>query len=445
MAVVPGTIVETGQAITVNLPTSRHPELPAIEDIADDDIFSIWDKSENKTKSVTADQIRAKINGAAVESPPVLSGADMEITIPPELDGQTRIDLPSLAGYSYSLERIGPSTSSRYLTSWFNNLSTGGWELTRGGDVFYEGETWIAHIFELEGGTTTIPGNTGGSGLIKGIKTLTTNYTIRDADMGYLLNSSAGTGEDAPKLIHTLDDVENITENSSVEITALVNNEYFTTIQTTNGQFIYINGEGKLKCHLGRGESIKLIRGDDGWYAVGAVMGYLIVGQPRFGYKQGLNDIIAGGQLLNRDEWPRLWEEVQTYGTSLLSDSDWLSGTSNARRGCWSTGDGSTNFRAPNLKGTSPRWLDLGRGFDVNPREYTMPGSYQPDAIGRFDKSNTNHRMLLQVDHHGTITAFDDDPDNTTQPNLLSSVSIDVFGSPENTVKNTGLLPLISG
>lgn len=431
MAVVPGTITETGQAITVILPTKRHPELPAIEDIADDDIWTVWDKSENKTKGATTDQLRTKINGAAIESPPVLSGADMEIVIPSELDGQTRIDLPELAGKNYSLERIGPSTSSRFLTSWFNNLSTGGWELTREGDVFYEGETWIAHIYELEGGSSTVPGNTGGGGgFVKGILTLTTDFLIGDADMGKLISSSGSSS----KLTHTLDDVTNVTENATVDIITMVNNEFQTTIKTTSGQFIYINGDGKLEVYLGIGESIKLVRGDDGWYAMGPVLGYLRVGQPFSGYKQVLNSIIAEGQLLNRADYPRLWEFAQSTGTSLLSDAEWLSSGSDARRGCFSTGNGTTTFRVPDLRGTSPRWLDRGRGFDTNPREYTMAGSYQPDAVKSHD-----HDLPSDILYKGTTEGGIQGSEDWVQKSGKTAS----FGESENTVKTTGLLGLI--
>lgn len=441
MAIVNGTIVETGQAITVDLPTARPPELPAATEIADDDLFTIYDSEANKTKKVSTIQLIAKFNGTPIESPPVLSGADMEITIPAELIGQKRIDIPALAGYNYSLERIGPSSSSRYPTAWFNNLSTGGFELTRDFDVFYDGDIWIAHIFELEGGSSTIPGgSTGGSGLIKGIRTVSSNITVFDDDMGKLISVQGGT----EKLVLTLDDVENITENSTVEFITMINNNFQTTIQTTSGQFIYINGSGYLKVYLGKGESLKLARGSDGWYAMGTVIGYLLVGKPYGGYKQGLNDVVANGQLLKRDEWPRLWEEVQTFGTSLISDAEWLSGTlvngSPARRGCFSTGDGSTDFRVCDLRGATKRFLDLGRGFDVNPREYNMAGSYQADAVGRFDKSTEGYNRLLQQDGHGTIVDADD---NSGQPNLFSSGLISAFGSPENTVKSFGFIPLI--
>ncbi len=158
MAIVTGQIVETGQAITVDLPTARAPELQAFTEIADDDILGGWDADENKTKKMTTSQLRAKFNGDAIPQTPVLSGADMEVEIPNELVGQSRIDIPELAGYTYSLFRRGLSWLK---TSEFNVLSTGGFELATAGDVFYEGDFFIAHIYELEGGNTQVPGGGG--------------------------------------------------------------------------------------------------------------------------------------------------------------------------------------------------------------------------------------------------------------------------------------------
>ncbi len=55
----------------------------------------------------------------------------------------------------------------------------------------------------------------------------------------------------------------------------------------------------------------------------------------------------ADGQLLNRADWPELWAHAQMH--TPISDSYWLSSPND--RGKWSSGDGTTTFRAPDLNG----------------------------------------------------------------------------------------------
>lgn len=58
-------------------------------------------------------------------------------------------------------------------------------------------------------------------------------------------------------------------------------------------------------------------------------------------------EVVADGQLLNRADWPELWAYAQML--SPISDADWLADW--AKRGRYSTGDGSTTFRVPDRNG----------------------------------------------------------------------------------------------
>lgn len=92
----------------------------------------------------------------------------------------------------------------------------------------------------------------------------------------------------------------------------------------------------------------------------------------------------ADGQLLNRTDWPELWAHAQMH--TPIDDAEWLSTPS--KRGMWSSGDGSTTFRAPDLNGVqdgSIRGL-YGRGDGGG---FYVPGTVfengAPDAIGRIN------------------------------------------------------------
>ena len=103
-------------------------------------------------------------------------------------------------------------------------------------------------------------------------------------------------------------------------------------------------------------------------------------------YFTGINPpagaIVADGALLSRTAYPRIWTHAQNSG-NLWTESEWSAG----KWGGFSTGNGSTTFRAPDLRGEFPRGADLGRGVDAG----RVLGSAQSDAIrnitGRFHGS----------------------------------------------------------
>lgn len=67
--------------------------------------------------------------------------------------------------------------------------------------------------------------------------------------------------------------------------------------------------------------------------------------------------IAADGQLLFRDDLPDLWAAIDSGMLISVSESSWMNsgdaGAGNKNRGRYSTGDGSTSFRVPDLNGSS--------------------------------------------------------------------------------------------
>ncbi len=58
--------------------------------------------------------------------------------------------------------------------------------------------------------------------------------------------------------------------------------------------------------------------------------------------------VVADGAELNRSDYPRLWAWANTYGR-VVDDATWTGDSEANAKGCFSSGDGTTTFRAPDL------------------------------------------------------------------------------------------------
>lgn len=68
---------------------------------------------------------------------------------------------------------------------------------------------------------------------------------------------------------------------------------------------------------------------------------------------------VPNGSLLTRAEWPWLWDHAQQSGL-IVSEAQ-----RGGMEGAWTSGDGTSSFRMPELRGEFLRALDEGRGVDV--------------------------------------------------------------------------------
>jgi len=98
-----------------------------------------------------------------------------------------------------------------------------------------------------------------------------------------------------------------------------------------------------------------------------------IVFEPRTSVRAGYAKL--NGVLLRRADYPALWAYAQSVG-AVVSEAAWASNN----WGCFSSGDGATTFRLPELRGEFIRCWDDARGADAN------------RAIGSFQASqNITH------------------------------------------------------
>lgn len=374
--------------------TVRIPELPLDTDgLKMEDRLPIWQAESNVTKGITLQTIRTFLmEGLTTSTPPVYVGGSFVVEVTAnEAGGQTFL-IPSMQGKSFNLRRQGMGIVP--INEW-EILDAGGFKLTRPGDVLVLGE-----IFELDVVDFQTGGTSGGGGLGFGnAYPIPTNYTILTNELGSIFQVRAN----ATVVTITLPDIASIPLFSLLPFESSINNTYQAGIQTQGGQKIYFNNKEYTKIRLGVGESLWLYNTATAWYVVSAYGNWNDVGRITQAHAPGLNEILCNGLTLQRIQYPRLWDYVQTLGPSLVSESTWSTASAtvngetvlNPYKGCFSTGDGATTFRIPDLTNCFIRGLKS--GSDAS-RVVNTAGTRQKEQMPA-------HRHFLVSVNTNTITS----------------------------------------
>lgn len=158
-----------------------------------------------------------------------------------------------------------------------------------------------------------------------------------------------------------------------------------------------------------------------------------------------LNGVIgASGQIVNRRSFPRLWALAQS---AAISDSLWQSNIQNS--GKFSTGDGSTTFRLPDLRGVFIRGLDLSRGLDIN--RGADQGVYLHDSVrshlhkfstlrGTIKIENPNNIALSE---RGIVSLVSINSGNSYYSNIDTNTQNNTPSSVETSPKSTAYIAYI--
>lgn len=383
-------------------PTVRIPELNPLTTGLDLDLadkLPIYIASENKTKRVTLQQLNTffALGGGGGGHPPVVNGAEMVYIVPPAADGLQDASIPSIAGEDFTIERDGtplvallPDLSNA-ADAEFEILSAGGFRLLQTGDVLVEDERFLLKLFNLVGGGT---GGGGGSttptSFIRGKKVINTNITLDPVeDINKIIQSRAASDY----ITCTIPDIADIAANALMIFDTTINQSKPLTITTTGGQYIYFNGGSKTTIYMMPGEVCWIYRDTDGLYIINDFADhYKNIGNPLAAYKKGYNQVTFNGTEILRADYPRLWEEVQTFGSSLVTKAVWdtVSATVDGKtvlrpyRGCWHQGDGSLTFGAPDFLNSYVRGVKTESGSDAL-RHLNKPGGYQDAQVGEIN------------------------------------------------------------
>lgn len=209
------------------------------------------------------------------------------------------------------------------------------------------------------------------------------------------------------------------------------------TITSQGSNDIIVGSMAKQSLYLGDGDSIELIWSGSSWILLNFIGNFTDVSVPFYSYYQLPNTVIAGGQILNRADYPRLWECVNAnLASSTVTDLVW--NTTAGKKGFYSSGDGSTTFRVPDLRSMFMRGLDLGAGIDYD-RVSNNAGEYEGDIFKSHNHTWETQNSNDSLGGSGYVASSNGGEDGR---NTLSS-TIGNTGGQETRPKNIGLLPLI--
>jgi hypothetical protein len=196
---------------------------------------------------------------------------------------------------------------------------------------------------------------------------------------------------------------------------------------------ILLGSANRQRLYMGNGDILELIWIGNAWMVFDAKGNFSEVGGLEYRYAIAANTVVANGALLLRADYPRLWEYASGLTGSIVSELNW--NNTPGYKGFFSFGNGSTNFRLPDLRSMFIRGLDLGAGITFG-RNTENPGGYEADEFkshyhnitpddrpGRSD--NANDRQVMEAGGNGRTINTSSSGGNETRP------------------KNIGLIPLI--
>lgn len=439
-------------------PTVRIPELSPLTagldlDLADQ--LPIYISSENKTKKVTLQALNTFFNtgGGGGSHSPVVYGGRMIYIVPSGDAGTDTASITSIAGQDFTLDRAGfpmeplLPDGSNAATAEYEVLDAGGFKLLNGG-ILGLNERYTLTLFGLIGGGGGTGGTTTYASFIRGKKNVGANTVL---DPVTDINKIIQVRGSSFSYTQTLPDVGDVAANALIVIESIVGNTAAQKIATTGGQYIYLNNVQKTEIWLHPGEIVWLFRDDDGYYVINDFADqYKNLARPMAAYKAELNQLVCKGQLVNRTAYPRLWEYVQTLGASLVSDATWSTATATVAgrtvdrpyRGCFSTGDGSTTFRLPDLMNMALRGVKAETGTDAN-RHLNKPGGYQDDAFETHAHSLQYYRNDAQGGSQQYVYYLGNDNGPTELPDG-AYLTKEAGNSDETRMENVGVLWVIN-
>jgi hypothetical protein len=194
-----------------------------------------------------------------------------------------------------------------------------------------------------------------------------------------------------------------------------------------------LDGSARTVLYLSTSEEVYIVWSGSEWIVIEFTPAILEVGKVQFDYKQRLNTVVANGQVLNRAEYPRLWEFVSSIPDSIMNELTWIT-EGRTYRGFFSSGNETSTFRVPDLRGMFIRGLDLGAGISLA-RNSPNAGGYEADEFKEHDHT-LSQRKATNDSGTGSL-----DEGAGLGPTIGKT---DKTGGLETRPKNIGLIPLIS-
>jgi hypothetical protein len=363
----PSIIAEIDAYLASIITKVRIPELPPYSTYGE---LSLLDKSpiymNSVNKTVWVDQITLKAllttGGTGTIAPVIIGDRIIIDTTSAEAGGNTVLR-PELEGKTYFLRLEGrPLTPG---VQW--DLLSGGFKMKDVDGTPYvleAGQRFDAEIYELRDTSSGGPAALSSS-YITGIVEVAANTALNGVNhANKLISIRAG----ATKIIITLPDIATTPENAIILLESQINNDYQAKIQTSGGQFIYMNNTSFTSIWIGKGETVAALRRADGWVIIndfGNIYKNLGKPYPAYSYEDDENEILCGGATAFKEDYPRLWAKVLTLGGSVTTDPAIYA----ANPGMWLDVD-ATTFKFPDL-----------RDMFLRGANGETPGTFQDEAV----------------------------------------------------------------
>ena len=277
-----------------------------------------------------------------------------------------------------------------------------------------------------------------------GIITASNGFNILDSHAGAVINGDTASAN----IAINFNDISVLTANNIFFIKCMGGKSL--TINPASGNSIIWGGTTLSKLYLHDGEFVKIIVGSTALEILDCSATIVEVGDGVLGIMERRGTLLKDGRVVNRADYPRLWNFVSDTSHSyfnLVSASLWGSSqtiTNDAGatvtvypyKGCFHTGDGSTTFGLPDERGMSDRYLDLSRGIDAG-RIYEKVGGYEHDG---FPTHSHEQQSVTAIGNGGNKPAG---YLNTLDDLAGHGYYTKNTGGVETRVKNVAKLPLI--
>lgn len=311
----------------------------------------IYDPSyQNKSVTVRADLVLK----------PGATGVDPVV-------GSTSFVRADLVDWAYTVERRGTGSM---IVGTDVAINPTGFTLLGVGDQFNAEDIFILHFTPQVNSISPITPTSSGK-LFSDALILTANTTLDSSAQGKVHIIQSLTN----KITINLPALSAIIDNRIIALVSEGGSHINASIIANGADaFNFLNGTPQSVI-MGQSEQLWIFKANGVWNIGQAQGNYKSVGEIVSSYKKTAEGcIMADGSLLSRTTYPRLWAFVQSLDAACIcNDTDWNNTVLNYK-GRFSTGDGSTTFRLPQL--TTNGFL---RGVDGSAR---MAASYQAGSVG---------------------------------------------------------------
>jgi hypothetical protein len=283
------------------------------------------------------------------------------VTVPDPLfytpsTGDTSIPDPLLDGADYTVFKWGKGPLKKG-DNWQNDVVGGGFSLLDGPAT--TGEVYAAFLKPKISNILSSPDAI--ARFVSGVVELTASTTISTSNYRklFVLKGAEFT---------TLPLAADYPPNVALFIAADDGPRKQSTVQAQGSDIIKANSGTLNKIYLGQREHVVLISNGTSWYIQSVSPGVFSSPTMQRGWfidSSTLNMLPATGGLYNRADYPRLWANLLRLNTaipgSLLNETTWA-----INKTFFGSGNGTTTFRVPDMRGYFDRFMDLGANVDVD-------------------------------------------------------------------------------